>query len=230
MPEDRPEQQPEPWEIQVQEMAARLASQSRRSGIIGFLGGMAVTGGLVAVFFGAQRAYDAALRAKNENQKLTVTVQQKTAEVKQETQKAKTTTDLYNATIENLQSISPTVSASASSAVEKAFDANPSAATLLVRVYIHIHSPDQRSRAEAMANVLRAAGDVVPGIDVQPASTHQDEIHYYSDDPQSVQDVTAIQQVLAKAGITVEKRMRPRAVTDKLRPRAYGLWVSDRVN
>jgi cell division protein FtsX len=227
MPEDRSGSQVEPWEIQVQEMAQRLASQSRRSGIIGFLGGMAVMAGLVAVFFAAQRAHNAAERANKENHKLTVTVQQKTAEVKQESQKAKTTTELYNATIENLQSMSPAVSASTASAIEKAFDANPNAATLLVRVYIHIHSPDQRSRAEAMANALRAAGDVVPGIDVQPASTHQDEIHYYTDDPQSVQDVTTIQQVLAKAGTVVEKRLRPRASTDKLRPRAYGLWLAD---
>ena len=66
---------------------------------------------------------------------------------------------------------------------------------------------------------------LVPGIDVKQEKFKQTEIHYYDDDSQSLADVQAISAALAKAAIAVRTRKVPRAVSDKLRPRAYGLWL-----
>jgi hypothetical protein len=221
--------QTDPWEAEVKAMSDRLARESRRSGIIGFLGGAAVMGGVVILVLAVMNQMDKnkSLTTEVETKtQLASTAQQQATSARQQTA---TVTKVLGATVENLQAQSPDLSAKASQALDKAFDADPNAAKLLVRVYIHIHSKAQQSRASALAKALHAAGYLVPGIDVQPQIFTETRVHYYSSDSQSLADANAIAKVVAGTGIPVETLQVQAATTDKLRPRAYGLWLASDV-
>ena len=214
------------WEAEVKAMSARLAAQSHRSGLVGFIGGMAVMGGLVILGWGVMTQVD-------KNKSLTTEVQTKAALATQAQQQAATATaqaatasTVLSKTVENLQAQSPSISASAASALDQAFETDPNAAKLLVRVYVHIGSEDQRSTARHVASALRSAGYIVPGVDIKPEKAKQTEVHYYSDDPESLSDAAAIAKVVTAAGVPCGKRQVPQSATDKLRPRAYGLWLA----
>jgi hypothetical protein len=217
------------WEAEVKAMSARLAAQSHRSGLIGFIGGMAVMGGLVILAWGVMNQI-------GKNKSLTTEVQTKTTLVNEAQQqaatsaaKAATASTVLNKTVENLQAQSPSVSSSAADALDQAFETDPNAAKLLVRVYVHFGSESQRPRARQVASALRNAGYIVPGVDVKPEKAKQTEVHYYTDDPQSLSDATAIAKIVTAAGVPCGKRQVPQSATDKLRPRAYGLWLASGV-
>lgn len=214
------------WEAEVKAMSDRLARESRRSGLIGFLGGAAVMGGLAIVVVAAMHTNQQLTTQVSANKSLSTEVQTKSAQAAAAQQQAATAKTVLSATVENLQSQSTAVSASATSALDAAFDADPNAAKVLVRVYIHIHAQPQRRRAVEVARALRAAGYIVPGIDLKPQSVTQSEVHYYTDDRQSVSDADAIAKVVAAAGVPCQARQVPQAQSDKLKPRAYGLWLA----
>jgi hypothetical protein len=214
------------WEAEVRAMSQRLAAQSHRSGLIGFIGGMAVMGGLVILAWGVMSQI-------GKNKSLTTEVQTKTTLVNEAQQQAATASaqaatasTVLNKTVENLQAQNPSVSSSAAAALDAAFDADPNAAKLLVRVYVHIGSETQRPTARHVASALRGSGYIVPGVDVKPEKPKQTEIHYYSDDPQSLSDAAAIAKIVTAAGVPCGKRQVPQSAADKLRPRAYGLWLA----
>jgi hypothetical protein len=214
------------WEAEVRAMSDRLARESRRSGLIGFLGGAAVMGGLAIVVVVAMHTNQQLTTQVSANRSLSTEVQTKSALATAAQEQAATAKTVLSATVENLQSQSTAVSASATSALDAAFDADPNAAKLLVRVYIHIHAQPQRRRAAEVARALRAAGYIVPGIDLKPQSVTQSEVHYYADDRQSVSDADAIVKVVDAAGVSCRARQVPQSQSDKLKPRAYGLWLS----
>jgi hypothetical protein len=217
------------WEAEVKAMSERLARESRRSGIIGFLGGMVVMGGLCILVWSGMNQI-------NKNKTLTTEVATKTAQVNEAQQQATTANEqattaktVLSTTVENLQSQGGTASASVTSALDQAFDANPNAAKLLVRVYIHIHARDQHSRAQEVARTLRSAGYIVPGIDIKPQNVKVSQVHYYSNDSQSQSDAEAIAKAASAAGIQVITRQVPPSPMDKNKPRAYGLWLADNI-
>ena len=207
------------WEAEVKAMSERLARESRRSGIIGFLGGVIVMGGLAILVW-------ATMNQVNKNKSLTTEVATKTEQATEAQQQAATAKTVLSATVENLQSQSGAISASATTALDQAFADNPNAAKLLVRVDIHIHAEAQRSRAQQVARALRSAGFIVPGVDVKPAAVTVSQVHYYANDPQSQSDATAIANAVTATGIQVETRQVPQPAADKNRPRAYGLWLA----
>jgi hypothetical protein len=214
------------WEAEVKAMSERLAHESRRSGIIGFLGGVVVMGGLAILVW-------ATMNQIGKNKSLTTEVQTKTTQVSEAQQQeatakeqAVTAKTVLSATVENLQSQSGAAPGAVASALDQAFDANPNAAKLLVRVDIHIHAEAQRARAQQVARALRSAGFIVPGIDVKPKSVDVSQVHYYANDPQSQSDADAIAKAVTAAGIQVETRQVPQSAADKQRLRAYGLWLS----
>ncbi len=210
------------WEAEVKAMSERLAHQSRRSGIIGFLGGMVVMGGLVILGWSTMNQID-------KNKTLTTEVATKTEQANEAQQQATTAKTVLSATVENLQSQGDSASASVTSALDQAFDADPGAAKILVRVYIHIHAENQRSHAQQVARALRAAGYIVPGIDIKPQAVKVSQVHYYSNDGQSQSDAEAIAKAASAAGIQVITRQVPPSPMDKNKPRAYGLWLADDV-
>jgi hypothetical protein len=214
------------WEAEVKAMSERLAHESRRSGLIGFLGGAAVMGGLAIVVIAAMHTSQQLTTQVDTNKSLTTEVQNKTAQAAVAQQQAATAKTVLSATVENLQAQNAAVSASATSALDQAFDANPNAARLLARVYIHIHSPDQRQRAFEVARALRSAGYIVPGVDLKPQSVQESQVHYYANDSQSLSDANGIVKVVTSTGIPCQARQVPQSQADKLRPRAYGLWLA----
>jgi hypothetical protein len=207
------------WEAEVRAMSERLAHESRRSGIIGFLGGVVVMGGLAILVW-------AITNQVSQNKSLTTEVATRTAQANEAQQQATTAKSVLSATVDNLQSQSGAASASVTSALDQAFEANPNAAKLLVRVDIHIHTEAQRSRAQQVARALRTAGFIVPGIDVKPGTVQVSQVHYYANDPQSQSDAAAIAKAVTATGIQVETRQVPQPAADKQRPRAYGLWLA----
>ena len=182
--------------------------------------------GLGATFYAALQSRNSLQTQIVKTDSLQTEVTTKSEEVKVAKQKAATANAVLSATVENLQAASPSVSATATSAVDRAFEANPSAAQILIRVYIHIHSRAQHERAAAIAGALRSAGMIVPGIDVKPKSVRETEVHYYSNDSQSLADAASIVKVVAGTGIPVSQHQEPPAASDRLRPRAYGLWLA----
>ncbi len=214
------------WEAEVKAISDRLARESKRSGWIGFFGGAAVMGGLAILVW-------ATMNQINQNKSLATEVQTKTTlanEAQQQAanarEQAATAKTVLSATVENLQAQNPAVSASATSALNQAFDANPNAAKLLVRVYIHIHAQSQRKRAGQIARALRAAGYIVPGIDIKPESVKESEVHYYDDGSQSLSDANGIAKAVNSTGVPCATRQVSRSAADMLKPRAYGLWLA----
>jgi hypothetical protein len=208
------EQREEVWEAEVRAMSERLSRQSRRSAIFGFLGGMAVMGGLVILIWGAIER----------TRSLSAVAQEKTTQAAQAQQQA---AQAMKTAATVTQTLSQTVvNPAAATALDQALKANPNAANLLVRVYIHIHAQDQRPRAAQLADALRKAGFIVPGIDVQLQSEKQTVVHYYDSSSQSLADANAIAKAVWDAGIPCVQREVPKSTTDKLMPRAYGLWLA----
>lgn len=230
MPDDEIPPHGAAWEAEVKAMSERLAHESRRSGLIGFLGGAAVMGGLALVLWTAMSTRQQLTTQVNTNKSLTSEVQVKTEQAAVAQQQATTAKTVLSATVENLQAQNPSVSASAATALDQAFAADPNAAKVLVRVYVHIHEQPQRRRAVEIARALRSAGYIVPGVDIKPESVSESEVHYYSGDAQSVSDANAIVKIVASTGIACKARQVPQAQTDRLRPRAYGLWVGTDVD
>jgi hypothetical protein len=212
-------------EAEMRAMAQTLARESRKSAIVGFFGGVIVVVGLGATYYAFLQTRSSLKTEIVKTDNLTTEVKTKSVEASTAKQQAAATKAVFSATVENLQGDNATVSATTTAAIDKAFDANPSAASLLIRVYVHTSSPAQQTNAATIASVLRGAGILVPGIDVKQEKVKQTEIHYYDDDSQSLADVAAISAALAKAGIMIKPRKVPRALSDKLKPRAYGLWV-----
>jgi hypothetical protein len=219
-------QQTEGWEAEVKAMSVRLARESRRSALLGFLGGVVVVGGLTFTVLATLDANNLLKFQITKNNSLKTEVTNKTAQAVAADQKAATVKSVLSTTIAGLQSQGPAISAGTTSAVDHAFDVNPIAATLLVRVYVHSHAATQHARAVAIAGALRDAGFIVPGIDVQPQSYKSTEVHYYTDDQQSLADADAIVKALAGSGVVVIKRQVPASKADHLKPRAYGLWLA----
>ncbi|HZP05094.1 MAG TPA: hypothetical protein VFB43_09350 [Terracidiphilus sp.] len=230
MPDDEIPPHGAAWEAEVKAMSERLARESRRSGLIGFLGGAAVMGGLVLVLWTAMNTKQQLTTQVNANKSLTSEVQVKTEQAAVAQQQAATAKTVLSTTVENLQAQNPAVSASAATALDQAFEADPNAAKLLVRVYVHIHEQPQRRRAVEIARALRAAGYIVPGVDIKPESVSESEVHYYSSDSQSLSDANAIVKVVTSTGIACKTRQVPQAQTDRLKARAYGLWIGTDVD
>jgi len=216
----------EPREAEMRALAQSLSRESRKSAIFGFIAGVIVVVGLGATFYAALQSRNSLQTQIVKTDSLQTEVTTKSEEVKVAKQKAATANAVLSATVENLQAASPSVSATATSAVDRAFEANPRAAQILIRVYIHIHSRAQHERAAAIAGALRSAGMIVPGIDVKPKSVRETEVHYYSNDSQSLADAASIVKVVAGTGIPVSQHQEPPAASDRLRPRAYGLWLA----
>ncbi len=214
------------WEAEIKAISERLARESRRSALIGFLGGAAVMGGLVLILWAAFNTKQQLTTQVNTNKSLTSEVQAKTAQAAAAQQQAVTAKTVLSTTVENLQAQNPAVSASTATALDQAFEADPNAAKFLVRVYIHIHAEPQRKHAAQVARALRTAGYIVPGIDLKPQTVQESQVHYYSDDSQSVSDANAIVKVVVSTGIPCQARQVPQPASDKLKPRAYGLWLA----
>lgn len=207
------------------ELFEKLRRDSRRSAILGFIGGLVVMGGLAMTYFATLQARE---NLKTEVTK-TVTLQ---TEVTDKTQVAVTATKKAEAVVKVLNDASADlqsqkgVSATATSALNKAFQENPAAAKLIARVYIHLHSEPQRNTAVGLAKTLRAAGFLVPGIDLQDkvGRLSHTEIHYYTDDSVSVSDAKAIANTLTAAGTpTIAKKS---ASSTPQPTRSYGLWLA----
>lgn len=209
------------------ELAEKLARDSRRSAILGFIAGAVVVAGLTATFVSTIQTKASLVSQIGKTDSLQVQVTAKSAEAEQATQEASTVKKVLGATMEDLQTKGPAVSSTATAALDHAFESNPTAAKLLVRVYIHMRAQSQAAHAAEIAESLRKAGFVVPGIDVQPypsGAYSSTEVHYYTDDPQSVSDAREIQSAVSEGGIAVKVRQVPNS--QKLRPRAYGLWLA----
>jgi hypothetical protein len=217
---------PKSHEEELRELVLKMSRDSRRSAILGFLGGAVVVAGLGATVYSAMQSKTSLQTQIGKTQSLQAEVSTQNAEVSTAKQQAVAAKSVLRTTVENLQAQSPAISASAASALDQAFDADPSAAKLFVRVYIHIHAPEQRKRAAEIAHALRGAGYFVPGIDVKSENIKESQVHYYTDDSQSLSDTDAIMKIVAGTGIAVEKLQVPPAKTDHLRPRAYSLWLS----
>lgn len=208
------------------ELVKRLVRESRRSALLGFVGGIVIMGSLVG-------AYVSVVQYRKSNASLQTDLTKTTAVATQANQAAQAATSksvavqgVLNATVADLQSKGGQVSATTTAALDHAFDVNPAAAKLLVRVYIHAHSAAQSTRAAEIAHGLRSAGFLVPGVDVQPQTYRQTEIHYYTDDPQTLADVDAIAKAAAGMGIPVIKRKVAPSAGSPVRPRAYGFWLA----
>jgi hypothetical protein len=218
-------------EAAAEALAKTLARESRKSAIVGFFSGVVVVVGLAATYYAFLQSRSNLQTQVAKTDSLQTEVHSKTAEVAAANEQAAATRAVFSATVENLQKASPSVSASTTAALNSAFDSNPNAAKLLVRVYIHLHSKEQKATATNLAHDLRAAGYLVPGVDTQPAQSYKaTEVHYYANDSQSLSDIQGIMGVVSKAGINVDKRLVPPAGTDHLRPRAYGLWLAANLN
>ncbi|HUA90998.1 MAG TPA: hypothetical protein VL991_00450 [Terracidiphilus sp.] len=214
------------WEAEVKAMSERLAQQSRRSGLIGFLGGAAVMGGVALILWAALNTRHQLTTQVDTNKSLASEVQAKSAQAAAAQQQAATAKTVLSTTVENLQAQNPAVSAQAATALDQAFEADPNAAKYLVRVYIHIHAKPQRKHAAQIARALRNSGYIVSGIDVKPQTVQESQVHYYSDDSQSVSDANSIVKVVTSTGIPCTARQVPQPESDKLKPRAYGLWLA----
>lgn len=215
-------------EVEVREkLAENLARDSKKSAILGFIAGAVVVAGLAATFISTIRTQKSLETQIGKTDSLQVQVKAKDAEAQKATQDAATVKTVLGATMEELQTKGPDVSLTARTAIDHAFEANPTAANLLVRVYIHIRIPSQRARAFEIARALRKAGYVVPGIDVQPypaGAYSSTEVHYYTDDSKSISDARAIQKAAASSGIPViTAQASPKG---KQPPHAYGLWLA----
>jgi hypothetical protein len=215
------------WEAQVTAMHDKLARESRRSALMGFLGGVIVMGGVVLLVYATVQSNKKLATQVVENGRLDTKVKVTAARANAAQEQAASVNSVLGATVGNLQKESPGVSASATTALNKAIDANPSAARFIVRVYIHMPTLAERPGANQIATALRAAGYLVAGIDVQPAQKYREtQVHYYTADPQSLADVNSIQKIVSGLDIPVKTLQVPAAKTDSLHPRAYGLWLA----
>lgn len=218
---------PDPEEALRQQLAEKLARDSRRSAILGFLAGTVVIGGLAATFIATLQTKDKLRTQMNDNATLQGTLTKTNEQAAATKEKAETVKSVLSATMEDLQSKGPAVSASATAALNHAFEVNPTATKLLVRVYIHTRAKSQHARAAEIAKALRKAEYVVPGIDIQPypaGAYSSTQVHYYTNDSQSLSDAQAIQKVVASTGIPVTSvQASPK---DKPPARSYGLWLA----
>jgi hypothetical protein len=208
-------------------LAAKLARNSRRSAIIGFVGGAVVVAGLAATFVSSLQTNNKLTKQVDKNTELKVQVTTTSADAAKATQEASTVKTVLGATMQDLQNKGAGVSSTATAAINHAFDSDPEAAKLLTRVYIHMGAQSQHKRATEIAKALRTAGFLVPGIDVQPypaGAYATTQVHYYTSDTQSLSDANAIQKAVAATGIPViVKQAFPK---DKQPEHSYGLWLA----
>ena len=212
----------------------KLAKDSRRSSLVALVGGIVIVASFVGI-------YVSVLDYRKSNTSLQTNLDTTSAQADQDRQKAQAATQQVQAvksviaeTVKNLQSSDPGAAAPAASALDKALNADPAAASLVVRVYIHTNSADQQKRANAIASALRSQGYIVPGVDQMPDVYKQGpktytvtQIHYYEADSVSLSDVAAIAAIVKdKLAIPVQTIQVAPSVTYKVRPRAYGLYVA----
>jgi hypothetical protein len=208
-------------------LTEQMAQDSRKSAILGFVAGAVIVAGLAVTFVSTVQTRRSLQTEIGKSDSLRAQVTAKSAEAEKATQDTATVKTVLSTTMEDLQAKGPDVALNATAALDHAFDADPTAAKLLVRVYIHTRIKAQHQRAVEIAKFLRKAGYVVPGIDVQPyppGAYSSTEVHYYANEPQSVSDASDIQSVVAKDGIPVVAKQV--TSSEKLRPRAYGLWLA----
>jgi len=204
----------------LQAVALRLARESRRSALIGFVAGAVVMAGLGATFYAALDARTNLNAQVAQNS----TLQAQVTTVQGQAATAKT---LLTATAGKLQACDPAAAASAMTAVNRIFEPIPAVSRIQVRISIHTHAAAQQVRASAIASGLRSAGYVVAGIDVQTTQSYaESEVHYSTENSQSEADVAAISAVLTKAGVPVVKRLTASTAADPLLGRSYGVWLA----
>jgi hypothetical protein len=216
-----------------QALLDKLAHDSRRSALIGFVGGAVIVASF-AGFYVSVIDYRKSNTTLNSNLTITqATAASEKQKAQTSSQQAQAETSVIQTAVKTLESTHSAASVTTSAALDKALDANPTAAALLVRVYIHTNTVDQKKRAMALASALRADGYIVPGIDQLPSVYAQGpktytttEIHYYTADNLSFADVAAIAKAVEAVGITVKTVQVAPSMTNKVRPRAYGLYLA----
>ncbi len=207
----------------LQAIALRLARESRRSALIGFVAGAVVVAGLGATFYAAMDARTSLNAQVVQN--TTLKAQVDTAQVQATTAKTLLTT-----TASKLQACDPAAAASAVTAINRLFQPNMAAMRVLTRVYIHAQSASQQSKAAAIANALHTAGYVVASTDVQPSPAYPEtEVHYSTENSASESEVAAITTALGKLGIPAVKRLTASTPTDPLATGSYSVWLAANV-
>jgi len=116
----------------------------------------------------------------------------------------------------------------ARTATAAVLEADPEAAEILPRVYIHIRSEEQRPPAAALGEALERAGFVVPGIerlvDIGPSES---ELRYFRNTEREVADAERAAAVLSAADLALEPKFVPGFEdSTKIRPRHYELWLA----
>lgn len=116
----------------------------------------------------------------------------------------------------------------ARSATAAVLEADPQAAEVLPRVYIHIRNERQRAQAAEVTRALEAAGFVVPGVerlvDVGPDTS---ELRYFRRSEAAVADAARAAEVLRGVGLELQPKFVPGYEESKaIRARHYELWLA----
>lgn len=161
----------------------------------------------------AQRTAD--LEAKNEE------IFEKTAELAEIEDKVALLGELYATMAQE----NPDLARSATASV---LDANPEAARVLPRVYIHIRREDQRERAAALGRALEEAGFVVPGIErLVDIGPNESELRYFRQLDAEMADAEFAAATLRAAGLPIDaKFVAGFEDSTQIRARHYELWLA----
>ena len=112
-------------------------------------------------------------------------------------------------------------------ATSEAIAANPEAAAILPRIYLHVRDEQQRPAAKEVAARLRQSGFLIPGIEnVGPdRSPQRTELRRFRRTDQDERDVQAALSALREAGIAAEvKLIQGYENSTRIRQRHYELW------
>ena len=97
------------------------------------------------------------------------------------------------------------------------------------RAYIHIANEEQRPLAQSIANALREASIIVPGIQFQKSSPSQSELRYFRNSEKiEAQGIAATIQAVRPG---IEARYIPGYENSTgIRPRHFELWIGSEEN
>ena len=98
----------------------------------------------------------------------------------------------------------------------------PRASEVPPRVYIHIANETQRAQAEAARSAIRAAGQVVPGIENVGIGPNKTELRYFVESEAALAET--ISNELKAAGVDAPAIFARGFDTSKIRPNHFELW------
>lgn len=179
---------------------------------------------LVLIAFSASRLITLKGEVADVEQELAAK-RQELEDVEQELAEAERKVEVHRELYGKMAQEDPGLARTATAAV---LEADPEAAEILPRVYIHIRSEEQRPPAATLGEALERAGFVVPGIerlaDIGPS---QSELRYFHDTEREVTDAERAAAVLGAAGLALEPKLVPGFEdSTEIRPRHYELWLA----